>query len=458
MRAAAALTPWMPPADSLPELGRELPQGLYVVSPLRRVGETRLLCKSLRARGLAVMVLCAPDDAGCYLGCADFVAACNDLYSVDAVMEALTADEQQIAQVALVGDRTWPALLGAAQRLDIRVPGLTGQLNARIKPRMREILARSLPLEHVVLDADACTRPGVRAAVDGLGVPFVVKPIWGQGCDYVELVSDARDAFNTVSRTFEALRADPDLRPMRCDGRTWDPRAQLLIERFAAGREFSFEGYVQGGRCEFLALQEKYRWAAADGIRFETANLCPSPFLRAQERDRIVAAVRAALRALEVEDTFVHVELKWDGDRVAIIEVNPRLGGGSVPALLELLTGADVRQLRVQLALGEKATVSRPELDGFALGVFVNAWEPGTVSGMDGLEWVRAQPEFKFDSEYLRQGEVVPPRGASRRGREAWMYGYDTFYWCQDVDRIDELHRETLRRVRVRCEETTGAV
>ena len=322
---------------------------------------------------------------------------------------------------------------------------------------MREVLAYDLPLDYVLLRADACTPQRVGAAVEQLGVPLVVKPIWGQGGDYVEIVSDRRDAFETIARTFAALRADTYVRPLRCDGRTWDPQSQLLLERFASGRELSFEGFVQSGRCVCLALQEKYRWSADDGIRFETANLCPSPFVRPVEHQRIVAAVQAALIALEVDDTFVHVELKCDDDHVSIIEVNPRLGGGSVPAMLEFLTQADVRDMRVRLALGELVTAPSCRTGGFALGVFVNACEAGIVRGVDGLEWVRAQPEFSFDTEYVRPGQVIPPRGASKRGREAWLYGYDAFYWCDDTDRIDDLHRETLRRVRVRCEDATAS-
>ena len=125
--------------------------------------------------------------------------------------------------------------------------------------------------------------------------------------------------------------------------------------------------------------------------------------------------------------------------------------------MLECLTKADVRDMRVRLALGEVVAAPCCRTDGFALGVFVNACEAGIVRGVEGLEWVRAQPEFVFDTVYVRRGQVIPPRGASKRGREAWLYGYDAFYWCDDTDRIDDLHRETLRRVRVQCEDAIAS-
>ena len=55
------------------------------------------------------------------------------------------------------------------------------------------------------------------------------------------------------------------------------------------------------------------------------------------------AILQAAVTRLGVDETFVHVECKWDGRRLRIIEVNSRIGGGSVAKMLNMFLGVDAR-------------------------------------------------------------------------------------------------------------------
>src|SRR5207253_1042572 len=104
-------------------------------------------------------------------------------------------------------------------------------------------------------------------------------------------------------------------------GRTWDPRRQLLLEAFAPGREFSVEGFVDRGELVVLMIQENLRFERDGGMRYETANVSPAD-ITADEEEMIGAAVGHVLAALGVDGTFVHVELKWDGRTLNVVEVN----------------------------------------------------------------------------------------------------------------------------------------
>ncbi|MET9359908.1 ATP-grasp domain-containing protein [Streptomyces sp. NPDC006632] len=370
-------------------------------------------------------------------------------------MEALSPYRGRIDRFSLINDKIWPVQLGASRRLGIDFPGFEGQLNCRIKPRLREVLADTLPLHTEVFAASDLSRENVAAAVERLGTPFVIKPIWGTASAFVEIVTDPERAYDELAETFEGLAAGHPHGAFDDGTRVWDPRHEVLLESFiGSGRELSFEAFMQDGDLVPLLIQEKLLWAQEGGFRLETANVCPTPFVSAEEEARICDILQDALRKLGVDDTFVHIEFKWDGEKASIIEVNPRIGGGSVAKTLIAWLDIDVRDMGRKLQLGEALPRKYVRTkEGFLLGVFVNAMESGIFKEFDGLDWVHAQPEFDFEQNYLEAGQRVPARNESKATREGWMYTYDAFYHCTDVERIDYLHEETRKRVQLRFEE-----
>ncbi|WFE63039.1 ATP-grasp domain-containing protein [Micromonospora sp. WMMD714] len=415
--------------------------------------ELHLRMQQMRKLGHRILVLSTAEAAPLLADAADEVVVCEDVFSADALAAALAPYAADGLRFSIIGDRTWSAQFGAAQRLGLPFPGMVGQLNCRIKPRLRRVLADTMPLRATVFSADEATPERIDALVAEIGLPFVVKPIWGAASSYVGFVQDREAAHEVIGSTFAALAEDQDLNPVDDGDQVWDPRRQILVEEFITeGRELSYEAFVQHGRLVPLLIQEKYKFNREGNFHFETANLCPTPFVSAEEETEIHRQLQEAMTKLEVDDTFVHVECKWDGERIRIIEVNSRIGGGSVPKMLNLFLGIDPREMTLKLALGETLPTDYPRKGGFLLGVFVNAHEAGEFVGFEGLEWGRERPEFSFDLEYLQPGTIVPPRDV-QSGRERWLFCYDVFYHCNDQAEIPYLYEETLRRVRLRFAE-----
>ncbi|GAA2961404.1 hypothetical protein GCM10010483_00660 [Actinokineospora diospyrosa] len=421
---------------------------------LERFGEVEIRCDLLRKMGLRSLVLAAPESVERYVDHADVVLACADVYSTDVVTEVLEAYRGRLANWVTLNDKVWHMQLGVSDRLGISFPGKRGQLNCRIKPLLREVLSDIMPTRALVLGRDEVTRERVAELGQQLGYPFIVKPIWGTGGSYVEIIDSAEQGYDLISTVFAELAEDNDIHTYRTDdGRMWDPRTQLLLEAFVTGRELSLEAFVQHGKLTSLLTQEKYLWDSDGAYRFETANLCPTPFLSESEHAVIHTAMQEAVTALGVDDTFVHIEFKWDGNRVHMIELNPRLGGGAVPQTLDNWFGIDTRQMRFQLLVGEALPEKFEGREGFTLGVFVNAHDSGTFRELEGLPWVHAQPEFSFEQKYLQEGQHIPPRDGSKANRVHWLYCYDAFYDCHDIDQIDRLYAETRKRVQLKFAE-----
>ncbi|HMG05954.1 MAG TPA: ATP-grasp domain-containing protein [Chthoniobacterales bacterium] len=422
----------------------------HVVPAFDYVGEARHHCRALRKHGLSSLLLVNEACVADYSGCADKLVTCSDLFFEDAIVDSLKPFAQDLVRFAAIHDRFWPAVLGAAARLGIPFPTQRGQINCRIKPRMRSLLRQTFPVECRLLDVHSPFGISALAALSELGPRYIAKPIWGQSGDYVRVFSNDGGGHDAMSCLGTALLNDCTLRPFFDGETTWNPRSQLLVEEFLPGREFSLEGFIQENQMVPLMIQEKFFWAESGGLRFETANLAPTPFLHAKESRSIEHWTREVLQTLELNNSFFHLEFKWNGQRFSIIEVNPRLGGGSVPRMLNYWFGIDVRELEFNLQMGTPIVQRFSGRKGFLLGTFVSAPESGIVDAIEGIDLVRSRSQFAFDTRYLGRGQAILREENAMAGREAWMYGYDAFYWCHDTAEIPHLHHETQDRVHIR--------
>lgn len=161
-------------------------------------------------------------------------------------------------------------------------------------------------------------------AIRQVGLPAVAKPISGTGSIGVTLVGSEIDAI-------QALR---NLLDTTTDVRGRPVQSGALLMSYIAGDEFSVE--VLDSRV--LGVTRKHLGALPYFVEIgHDAPAILSPQLRGQ-------IVHQALRAIEVlghRRGPAHVELRAHQGSVTIIEVNPRLAGGSIPSLFRHATGFD---------------------------------------------------------------------------------------------------------------------
>ncbi|WP_407193069.1 ATP-grasp domain-containing protein [Bradyrhizobium sp. STM 3566] len=184
-------------------------------------------------------------------------------------------------------------------------------------------------------------------AIKQIGLPAVAKPISGTGSIGVTLAdteSGASDALRKLLRTTNDMR-----------GRPIQPGALLMS--YVAGEEYSVEILDS----KILGVTRKHLGPLPHFV--EIGHDIPasiSPRLR-------VKIENEALRAIQVLGHVkgpAHVELRVGEDCVTIIEVNPRLAGGSIPTLFRYTTGFDPVLAVLRALLG----MSSPALTGDAHG------------------------------------------------------------------------------------------
>lgn len=164
----------------------------------------------------------------------------------------------------------------------------------------------------------------IRNAIARIGLPAVAKPISGTGSIGVTLVE-------TETSAIQALR--------NLLGRTTDVRGRPLQSRallmsYIAGDEFSVEILDNS----VIGVTRKYLGALPHFV--ETGHDAPAT-MSSQLRAQIVHKAIRATESLGHARGPAHVELRAHQGDVTVIEVNPRLAGGSIPSLFRHATGFD---------------------------------------------------------------------------------------------------------------------
>jgi argininosuccinate lyase len=168
--------------------------------------------------------------------------------------------------------------------------------------------------------------------------------------------------------------------------------------------------------------------------------------LSASDEARIGKFAMDAVRSLGLVWGAVHVEIRMQGSRAAIVEVNARLAGGMIPELVRRCCGADLVRLQVGAALGRAAEVSRADNVRAASIRFLVAdrsatlREPGhAVAKVRSLPGVADATVYKAANEYM-----VPAVDFRGRIGHVMTISDDTATACRAADKYATMLRDEI--------------
>ncbi|QOZ11812.1 ATP-grasp domain-containing protein [Bradyrhizobium sp. CCBAU 51765] len=209
-----------------------------------------------------------------------------------------------------------------AKRLGL--PGPNPNAIALCRDKDRQSAALRAAGISVPSSAKVRTECDIGDAIKKIGLPAVTKPISGTGSIGVTLADTETGASDALRKL---LRTTNDMR-----GRPIQPSALLMS--YVAGKEYSVEILDS----KIIGVTRKHLGPLPHFV--EIGHDIPAPI---SSRLR-VKIENEALRAIQVLGHLkgpAHVELRVCDDCVTIIEVNPRLAGGSIPTLFRYTTGFD---------------------------------------------------------------------------------------------------------------------
>ena len=361
------------------------------------------LVRRAKQRGCWVAVSDINNDPPCR-------AEADEFYQIDTTDKAETYCAAQSAQItAVTTDQSDVAVPTAAYIAELfGVPGIGFETSLRFtnKHLMRRVVALSRP--DLLPDSRLCENES--ELLDHLGSPeishrqFLVKPMNSQGSKGVARLkpNNYRDATSIA------------FRESRGHG--------VLLEEFVEGDEFSVESFVVDGAVHNLAVTRKFHFPQNDCIDYRNTYLGDIPL----DLENILYSANAAVIALlGLKTGSTHGEYKVCGDRVVLMEIAARGGGGNISGkIIPFLTEFSPTDALLDFALGTRPKVrANSYRNKFAVLRFFD-FPPGRVEKVSH-ELVPTSHLLHFELN-LRPQDVIRVVRSSRDRTGYFIVGADS--------------------------------
>ncbi|MDR0227326.1 MAG: ATP-grasp domain-containing protein [Burkholderiaceae bacterium] len=266
---------------------------------------------------------------------------------------------------------------------------------AQCRDRLRQHGIAQLPSRRVATPEQACQ------FAQEHGFPLILKPNSGLASMLVQRVDSERqihayfaDLAQAHAHIPEAVQENIELRD------------SIIVERYVAGDLYSVEAAVtaQGTHC--LVLSRRKRDSLNDAI--ELGSTMPGTTDEAVIQ-RAYAYVTDILSALGMDRGIFHVELIIGEDAIPhLVEVNPRLMGGTSPSLYNLASGRNVFEDLVHIHLDAPIAEVRAPRHAVASRV-IGAARDWVVRDDLPPDWIDGIAcEMAYHGIQISQGQTLP--------------------------------------------------
>ncbi|WP_179018942.1 ATP-grasp domain-containing protein [Paenarthrobacter nitroguajacolicus] len=304
---------------------------------------------------------------------AKYVAAGIDLAKVDEVLEIETDDynAEEIAEacrcrrvLGVIALDDHSQQIAATVREMLHLPGATPRaIDLCQDKRQTRLAVTGIGREVGFVEVEPST------SESPLGYPAIVKPSTGSSSLGVYICDDDdsfRSALLNASRSVNSTGS----------------AVPIIVEEAVEGPEFSAE----------LAWETStQRWIL---VGLTQTHISPAPHRRElgvvfpgmpgnQIAPEIEEVLQRWLRAVGLEGTVAHVELRLTPNGPALIEINPRVAGGDIPRIVQHSTGVDLVSHYVGLHCGQSADVVLGPVEDAGSIWFISPKEEGVLVSLE---------------------------------------------------------------------------
>lgn len=280
-----------------------------------------------------------------------------------------------------------PTMAYVAERMGLPGIGLQTALNFTNKYQMRAVTsAAGLPNPPFRLVRD---KSELRAAVDAIGWPVVLKPVDCQSSRGVHVVHESARLDDSFADALAVSRS-----------------REVIAEGFLDGVEVTVEGVCVDGEVFAIGISDKDHFAH----RSEVANRLTYPAACSEGvHQRIRETNAAVVRALGLRTGVTHAEYMVCADGVFLIEIAARGAGSRVySTIVPHLAGLPIPELYLRHVMGESMSVRPDGLPRAAnLGFF--SFPTGRVTRISGVEEAARLPGVSEVLLEFAVGDVLQP-------------------------------------------------
>lgn len=221
-----------------------------------------------------------------------------------------------------------------------------------------------------------------------LNFPMIVKPT---------------DSFS--SRGVQKVENFNEILKIEEHSRSYSSNAELLIEEFLEGREFSVECITFKGITTIVQITEKFITPPPN--RVEMAHLQPAR-ISDIEKSLIEKLVIKAINAIEINNSASHAEVMLTSNGPFMIEIGARLGGDFISSYLtKASTGISMDRAAMQVALGIKPNLQK-KYSHFSMIKYIELDAGKFVNKLYHLENLKENSGFVFAKYFIDEGDVIP--------------------------------------------------
>ncbi len=303
----------------------------------RRIGP--LFVEAARGLGLYPITLSADPDRYEYLSAEHIEVVRVDTDNLDALSHecSLLSATYQIAGITAAEEEVYATVGKLCRHFNLPGPNPASVERCCDKFVQRQLLAKAgVPIPAYRLAANATE---VESSAAEIGFPVVLKPAVGTGSSGVRL---CRDVDELAEHTNYLLGGD----------HTWLSSPRILVEEFAQGAYYSAD--IMGNEVIGICTVEFGPPPHFLGRKC----IYPAP-LSDDEDKRIADVSLGCLQALGLGWGPTNVQLRWTKCGPVVIEVNPRLTGGTNPQRVQLAYGIDLVTEHIKLVIGDKCNLRR---------------------------------------------------------------------------------------------------
>lgn len=248
----------------------------------------------------------------------------------------------------------------------------------------------------------------IEEAIRSIGFPAVIKPRYGADSQYVVYVTNEKEA--RAAYQYVCENCTPSFDPIY----TYN-HSEFVYQKFIQGKEWSIECCIQNEEIHVIGINEKLGMNLPFFI--EEGDYCP-PRIDSEQEHTLVQETKAALKALGLQNSLAHLEIKLTKQGPKIIEVGSRMGGVYIYQNVKQVYGFDLVRAACEIALGISMT-EKPKLpQKHVVAKFFMPKTSGMITLMKGFDILENHP-YVIDSFVYKKpynNIFVPPEGYETLG------------------------------------------
>ena len=312
-------------------------------------------------------------EKGLYVGVVDINANAPGKEYADSFFQASVKDKNKILSIAklfqpdavTVGMVDIAVLAYAYVTTELGLPGM--DMATAVRSTNKFEMIRAFEENHVPHPAfQYLNHEDIGKVKIHVKYPLIVKPVDMAGSRGIFLVNN-----------------DEDMEAALRESSKSSDSGDLLIEEYMDGPEVSVELVVKNGTPHVIQITDKTTSGAPHFA--EIGHLQPSQ-LPENILQQIAEVACDAAKALQLQNSLGHAEIKVTSMGPKMVEIGARAGGDSIgEQLIELSAGVSFPEIAVSIALGEDFEVPQNHLNYSSCIRFLTT-RNGVLSSIEGIE------------------------------------------------------------------------